>query len=378
MPPPKPPRWPFSSWHDRSCGRVVVAPVLAQLWGTQLRFPCSLTRSQRLRRRSRGGVINGMDVPGSSDSLPLDEEPGTPSPPAKKAKGTAWAQPTCKQATVVTGGLSRRFYVVETKEIECSAFETKTFVKVGKNEEWVLKLVLGEGGQRGGLKRTKLVEELRAKLVEEKGFASSPKVDDDPMNQLDELASVVTRESKRGYQRKRAKDKILTVEMPAHCQLGLNKSTEKARVEIMAVGTYQLWINMESVPWFISYLSAECRSGGVAHEDEGGDTPNCEVDGLHIAWDFDTNDAWVGTWLEGPATGHTVSISLSSFTESKFQQSAPRAGIATLFSEASHAELKQAARTLLVDHCAQVLASHRSRGDGLESGRSGGNDSSCN
>ena len=132
----------------------------------------------------------------------------------------------------------------------------------------------------------------------------------------------------------------------------MNKSSETVNVELMACSTNQLWLNMGSVPWFISYLSAEARSGGVSYEAEDADVPsNCEVDNLNLSWDFQSNDAWVGTWVEGPMKGQTVTVALSKFNEVKFQQSAARAGVETSFHNASREDLKTAARQYLLDHC---------------------------
>ena len=99
----------------------------------------------------------------SSDAVAADDDAGTPSPAAKKGKKPTWVEPTCCTATVVTGGFSKRHYVVETNEVQVQGDEIKTFVRVSKNDEWVLKLVLGDGGQKGGLRRTNLVEMLRSK-----------------------------------------------------------------------------------------------------------------------------------------------------------------------------------------------------------------------
>ena len=158
-------------------------------------------------------------------------------------------------------------------------------------------------------------------------------------------------------------DRIHTVEMPLHCQLGLNKSQEKIKVDLMSTSTTTLYIGTEAVPWFISYLASEARSGGVPEEEEEGLTENCSVPGLHLAWDFQSNDAWIGTWLEGPSKGKTVTALISKFTQDKYQLSAPLVGIERPFNEASREDIKAAARRFLLDYCANQVASSRSCGD---------------
>ena len=103
--------------------------------------------------------------------------------PPKKAKGQNWVDPICTTATVVTGGRSNRYHVVETKEIQSTNGVIRKFVRASKNDDWVLKIVLGDTAFRGGLKRTTLVEELENHHVEHS--ASARAADDDPMAALD-------------------------------------------------------------------------------------------------------------------------------------------------------------------------------------------------
>ena len=187
---------------------------------------------------------------------------------------------------------------------------------------------------------------------------------DDPMTQLENMATDNITPKVGGKKRKRAMDRIHSLEMPLHCQLGLNKSQETILIDFMSCSTNQLWISTEAVPWFILYLAAEARSGGVSHEEEeASETTNCGVEGLYIAWDFQSNDAWIGTWLEGPCKGQKVTVFISKFTQAKYQLSAPQAGIERPFNEATREDLKAAARRFLLDHCASQLASSRSCGD---------------
>ena len=151
--------------------------------------------------------------------------------------------------------------------------------------------------------------------------------------------------------------------MPRVCPLGLNPPRDTVQVEKMATSTNQLWIAEEAVPWFVSYLATQARCGGIPEVDEEDDTPNCEVAGLRLSWDFQTNDTWKAAWVNGPLEGETVSISVSNFTDMRFQQSAPAVGIEKLFSYASPEDLKTAARRFLLDHCKAQLAQHRNGGD---------------
>ena len=101
---------------------------------------------------------------GSSAAVATDDEEAATPSPAKKAKGQKWFDPICTTATVVTGGRSNRYHVVETKEIQSANGVVRKFIRASKNDDWVLKIVLGDTAFRGGLKRTTLVEELKKTL----------------------------------------------------------------------------------------------------------------------------------------------------------------------------------------------------------------------
>ena len=136
----------------------------------------------------------------------------------------------------------------------------------------------------------------------------------------------------------------------------------------MAASTNQIWIHQDAVPWLVEYLREEARSGGVAYDDEEDETQNDEVDGLHVSWDFQNNDAWVGKWVDGPFKGHIVTVPLSKFNETKFQTSAAKAGIGASFSDASREDVKAAARQFLLIHCEEQLelSAHSSCGNAFK------------
>ena len=84
-------------------------------------------------------------------------------------------------------------HVLDSTEMRTPA-GISNFVRVCKNEAWMLKCGVGTAAQRGTLKRSKVLDGLKEKLVEaSKGSAVADQgiaaIADDPMTILDDVDS---------------------------------------------------------------------------------------------------------------------------------------------------------------------------------------------
>ena len=94
-----------------------------------------------------------------------------------------------EQQFVVSGGMCNKPYVLDTMPVLVSGKE-RHFCRIVKSETWLLKCGAGAGAQKGILKRSKVVEQLKDKLADAsqtmtEGHAAA--VADDPMSALDEV-----------------------------------------------------------------------------------------------------------------------------------------------------------------------------------------------
>jgi hypothetical protein len=229
-----------------------------------------------------------------------------------------------------------------------------------------LKCVGGPSLRKGGLQRTRVIEELRQGCG--LGAASSPEKpaahdipEDDPMGRLDvclyEGDASGAKEKKKQYLPKRLSEKIVTVEMPRRA-LGRSRG-QTVSVRLLPKSTNSLWIHADSVKWLVAYAADELGRGGIPQQPEDDDAlpaaGNCSVPGLAIRWDFSTNDGWEAVWVGGPLKGKIVRSALSDLSTEKWS----RVGGATKFgSELGTATLsarKQAVWALLEMHCSVCL-----------------------
>ena len=77
----------------------------------------------------------------------------------------AWSPVKLEKQYVVRGGLCNKPHVLESMEIR-TPDGISNFVRVGKNEACMIKCGAGTAAQKGNLKRSKVIEQLKEKLVE--------------------------------------------------------------------------------------------------------------------------------------------------------------------------------------------------------------------
>ncbi len=223
------------------------------------------------------------------------------------------------------GGLTAKTWTLETKDVICHGRQV-AFVKVDKRAEWLCKTTAGPTGQRGVLGRCKIFDELKAKLIDAVASLHSPPPEEppeedaspsDPMDALEAVEGPV-KKRKVYYQSKRMKDHVTGVTMPEEEPMAHPGCEATREVLLYASSTNTLWIAAEHIPWFVTWVAHEYRSGGVAPVADSLDSleSNCGVPGVHIRWDF--AGAWEAVVLEGPTRGSCVKSCVAKLTQEKW------------------------------------------------------------
>jgi hypothetical protein len=231
----------------------------------------------------------------------------------------------------VEGGYGGGAQTVESKEILHEG-KVISLIRVNKNNAWLLKACGGRSCHRGGLRRTRIIEELREKLesnAEAHAHAttavrSAVADQEDPMLQLEELVVIEEHAAKRTKpEKRRCVDNLQSVEVNE--KLGM---PQLRTVRVMCSTRNTLWIHEVDVPWLVTYMAEELASGGVGPIDdaEGDMEEECQernqellVQGAAVAapllldpvtpvkgkkalgkvrWDF--NGAWEAVISRGP------------------------------------------------------------------------------
>ena len=284
------------------------------------------------------------------------------------------------RVVAVGGGYSSTAAAVSYKEI---MFEGRViaFIRTLKNEHWLLKASGGRGCQKGGLRRTRALEELREKLQDPTQGHCGAKDSDgsavadqaDPMLGLEELGETEDHAAKRRKTLNTpCSDKMKTVLMPASF-----RKPQLRPVRAMECGR-ALWLHEDDVGWLVTYLAEEVVTGGVgpiddadgevdderAEADEapfgdgaavavpsGGDpvTPiKAQRGEVKLRWDFD--GAWEGVITKGPHKGTTVSCKVANLTRQKWAAAAQVHKYDVDFDRATYQEKKTVARHYLELH----------------------------
>jgi hypothetical protein len=166
----------------------------------------------------------------------------------------------------VEGGYGAGAQTVESKEV-LHAGRVISLLRVNKNNPWLLKACGGRSCHRGGLRRTRIIEELREKLERKIEAETSARTvapsavagEADPMCQLEELVAMDDHAAKRRKQEKRrCADNLQSVEVNE--KLGL---PQLRSVRVMCSTRHTLWIHEDDVPWLVTYMAGELASVGV-------------------------------------------------------------------------------------------------------------------
>jgi len=208
----------------------------------------------------------------------------------------AWAPIKVSRKLVIEGGFLAKAYHLDEKEVE-TPHGVRSFVKVDKRQEWLVKAAAGKGARPGALTMTKLLEAMREILKEMAGEGNSepapedaagPAVAEDPMEALAALQEKVEAPKKRkGYVSKRRQNQITEIEMRELEPTKHPNSERKRKVKLLAVSTNSLWLSIGDLDWLVTWLADELETGGVPMEDavavpDEALECNCQAPGVHI------------------------------------------------------------------------------------------------
>ena len=139
--------------------------------------PPGFPRRTKARKQRAAAAAAESDTP----SAPVAFAPEGPAPSGCRA----WQPIVFERNFSVKGGYYGKNIPLESTEIE-----DETLVKLDKGADWFLKLAGGASMKKGGMARTKVVEQLRLKSTQpgrDTEAAPPPLPTDDPMNSLDLL-----------------------------------------------------------------------------------------------------------------------------------------------------------------------------------------------
>ena len=298
-------------------------------------------------------------------------------PSTEAPNGAQWRPVALAESFTLSGGYMRpkRTAALQSKSvsrIQNGRVHSSTYIKVNKNDDWLLKSVGGERAQVGALRRTTAIAELREKLtavVDPDAAVAEPEDEmGDPMAALDDVEETnPVAKSKSRYSRKRPREQEVVLTMPLYCPKARPGDTQTKDVHVMASSTNQLWVLKDDIPWLLMYLAEEHGCGGVAvdPEDNAVAEANCPtVEGLNVEWNFALNDGYRAHFVEGPlAEAQPVTCKLDQLTVEKWDSMNAIHHYGKSFHNANNVELKRAAYDYIVSHCAKLSeAAHRSCG----------------
>ena len=274
------------------------------------------------------------------------------------------------------GGFGTRRFPVKSVDIDTTGYGRVTFVHCQKNAEWILQGSVGTA-EKATLKRSQLFKTLKEKLMAAvaadsedtvavaagSGAAAEEQADDDPMNQLRDIATPEKNKRKRKrtpYKSKLGKNCPRMLTMPAKEPNKHPHNMATRDVLVMPHSTNALYIRDEDIPWMICWLADECGPGGsqgVPVFDDDADEPNCSIDGIYIEWDHTAAVATLtAKGVSGPLEGRVFNLSLANFTETKWDVVNEIHGYGVTFSEANAEQIKAAAWNYIEWYCSQQLS----------------------
>ncbi len=282
---------------------------------------------------------------------------------SKEASGKSrWRPVRVQRQFVVSGGYCSKGHALETLEVHTKA-GNRSFCRVEKNMEWLLKCSAGTSAHKGALRRSRVVEDLKAKLSEAsdgacQGSAVAEGLDhpDDPMSQLDPLDESAALQARKRlkYSPKRVANRVFHIEMPPPQGTAPGAASAEGRtVAVLGRSTNQLWIATEDIDWLITCMATEVSLGGVPPvPDDAVASANSEVADLHLRWRYTEKD-WEATFVGGKLNGKTFVSSVANLTPQKW--ASIRSEDAVDYTKATFLERKEATRLFLQKHCAKAL-----------------------
>lgn len=197
---------------------------------------------------------------------------------------------------------------------------TMEFVNLNKRQDWLCRMITGQGTYQRPLARVKLIETLQGKIkralkcdsadgdadsCEEDGLEAKDGIDD-PMNQLSfeehTQSPEVSKAKPKQSARKHKKNVILRLTLPEEPPEKNSKSKETREVTLWLTNRQAVWLGVEHIPWAIRVMHEQYLLGGVCNVEPDDDMQECSpVKSRDVRWDFNA-----GCWVATVKTGSTV------------------------------------------------------------------------
>ena len=268
-----------------------------------------------------------------------------------------WKPISLTRQLVFEGGYQNKSHRLETRDV-ATQNGVDAFVRIDKRQDWLLKSSVGKNARPGALTRTKLFDELKAKLlaaVADSASDSQGSAPDAPMSALAAIAAAP--KMRKVYASKRGKDNITEVTMPAFEPTAHPGDERQRVVRLLASSTTTMWLSEGDVEWLVTWLADEYRTGGVPLDDPAvaGEVAegNCAAPGVRILWDF--GGAWEATILEGELKGKTVKSFVEKLTLDKWTAADEVHHYGPDFKPATRKQLKKETFQFLELHLQRLL-----------------------
>ena len=254
------------------------------------------------------------------------------------ANTAKWYDVMIKQGQItIKGGFNAKGELADSLQYKCADGVTHTFVALHKEAIWFVKGV--GGGKKGELKAVTVLTMIRQTAsvadfasINEDGSpavagsdsqSSTDAVDYDPMDEmvaLDSVAESVTNVTRTSKKRKVARACVQELQVPTRPPCVGAESSEKTIIFVYTPPVRKnsvLHLRVDCIPWLLAYAADELACQGVSCADAGSvgkpQTANCDVDNLHVEWNF-SDKRWEATFVGGHAKGECLHFGASEVT----------------------------------------------------------------
>jgi len=266
-----------------------------------------------------------------------------------------WRDIETRTGIMISGGYLRSPYALETKEVEdideYHQHMHYTFVRLNKGQHWLYKSVAGADATRRDLAHLTLLDDI------EKAVRAATSTSSD-----DSQEATPRQPAAKKYKTRRARDSITRITMPLHPpNCGLPDGTIEVNVFNDGHTGKGQWIDLDSVPWLVSYMRHEREHADCHANDHGDDTAVAEepIPGVSVTWNWDSQ-LWTAVMSATVRRMDTslprdISTSPHELTREKWEQSAYRHGLTVDFDASTPSQRREVARCFLIHAVATRL-----------------------
>lgn len=221
-----------------------------------------------------------------------------------------------KKETTVKGGLLSKPCTLPTLAVAIGEVSME-FVNLSKRQDWLCKMVTGQGSWQRPLNRVKLIETLLRKMRsalsvegEDDGAVGSDGEEnvsaiDDPMASLafedDEMLKQKDNPSKLRRHKKTKKNVLLRLRMPREAPEKNPACAQTYEVRVWPANLNSVYICIEDLPWAVAFMHDQYSLGGVSTVVDEEVQSASPVKSKNVRWDFNS-DCWVATVETGSSS----------------------------------------------------------------------------